>query len=174
YNDWTSLHDTYRMRIHTIKITVSVHYPPSYKVYSSTSPLDLLGEPASPNRLSHPARRGPQRYKSHHRFDAEERTFRVRNGEGRIPVEIAKGNQRATNFDASADRASGAKRPAQPERRAPCFRAGRDVAFARHRFADGGNVLSRGFTRHAPARGCRQRGNRRNGRLHYRSDESDE
>ena len=81
-------------------------------------------------RLSHPARRGPQRYKSHHRFDAEERSFRVRNGEGRVPVEIAKGN-RATNFDgASADRADGAKRSAEPERHAPSFSAGRDVALA--------------------------------------------
>ena len=81
--------------------------------------------------LSHPARRGPQRYKSHHRFNAEERSFRVRNGEGRVPVEIAKGNRRATNLDgASADRADGAKRSAERERRAHRFSAGRDVALA--------------------------------------------
>jgi hypothetical protein len=121
-------------------------------------------------RLSHPARRGTQRYKSHHRFDAEERSFRVRNGEGRVPVEIAKGNRRATNFDdASASRVDGAKRSAERERREPCFSAGRDVALARYRFADGGNILSRGFTRRASFRRCRQGGNRRNGRLQYRS-----
>ena len=124
-------------------------------------------------RLSHPARRGTQRYKSHHRFDAEERSFRVRNGEGRVPVEIAKGNQRATSFDdASADRANGAKQSSEYERCAPRF--GRDVALARYRFPDGRNILSRGFTRRVPVRRCRQGGNRRNGRLHYRSDESDE
>ena len=126
-------------------------------------------------RLSHPARRGPQRYKSHHRFDAEKRSFRVRNGEGRVPVEIAKGNQRATSFDdASADRVNGAKRSGEPERRAPHFGARRDVALTRHRFADGGNILSRGFTRRASFRRYWQGSNRRNGRLHYRSDESDE
>src|SRR5439155_26763121 len=107
------------------------------------------------------------------RFDTDARVFTVRNGEGRVTVEIAKGNQRAASFDdASADRAIGAKQSPECERGASRF--GRDVALARYRFPDGRNILSRGFTTRVPVRRCRQGGNRRNGGVYYRSDESDE
>ena len=66
--------------------------PARSPTFADISCLDLLGERALPKRLSHPARCGTQRYQSHHRFDAEKRSFRVRNGEGRVPLEIAKGD----------------------------------------------------------------------------------
>src|SRR5207302_4995430 len=110
-----------------------------------------------------------------HRFDAEERSFRVRDGERRVPFEIEKGDWRATNVDgASADRASGAKRSGERGRSAAGFSAGRDVALARYRFPDGGDILPRGLARRACFRRRRQGGNRRNGGVYYRSDESDE
>ena len=66
--------------------------PARSPTFVDISCLDLLGERALPKRLSHPARCGTQRYQSHHRFDAEERSFRVRDGERRVPFEIAKGD----------------------------------------------------------------------------------
>src|SRR5207237_538163 len=95
--------------------------------------------------------------------------------EGRVPVKIAKGDWRATNFDgAGAGCACAAKRSAERECRAACFSARRDLTFARYRFANGGNILSRGFARRACFCRRRQGGNGRNRRVHYRSDESDE
>ena len=99
-------------------------------------------------------------------FEMEKDGFRLKlqKGIGEQPMSMAP----------SADRASSAKRSGERGPSAAGFSAGRDVALARYRFADGGDILSRGFSGRACFRRCRQGGNRRNGGVYYRSDESDE
>src|SRR3954452_2743166 len=112
---------------------------------SSISCLDQLDERALPKRLRHPGGRGTKRHQSHHRFNAEKRSFRLRDGERRLPVEIAKRYWRTADFDGAGPHpASSAKRTSQCQRGTGRFAtACRGTAFARYRFADGGNILPR-------------------------------
>src|SRR5207237_1143376 len=69
---------------------------------SVAKPLYLNG----PESRTKGRRLGSQRHQSHHRFDEEERSLGVRDGEGRLSIETAKGSRRSTGRLRAGDNAA--------------------------------------------------------------------